>query len=83
MGQNDKIGESSYFKITTELSQKEKLQMHYEAVSRDEIKANKKQEQRLFIYQVILVIILITLAYVKEKYFPSHIDWIERIIKKI
>ena len=83
MGQNNKIGESSYIKITKQLSQKEKLQLHYEAVSGDEIKANKIEEQRLFIYQVILVIVIITLAYVKEKYFPSHIDWVERIIKKI
>ena len=39
MGQNNKIGESSYIKITTQFSHKEKLQMHYEAVSGDEIKA--------------------------------------------
>ena len=83
MGQNNKVRESSYIKITNQLSHKEKLQMHYEAVSCEEIKANKKQEKRLFIYQVILVIVIISLAYVKEKYFPSHIDWVEGIMKEI
>ena len=82
MGQNNKIGESSYSKITRPLSEKEKLHLHYEAVSDNEINANKKQELRLFVYQVIFVIVLITLAFVKERFFPSHIAWIEWIMEK-
>ena len=82
MGQNSKIGESSYSKITTPLSEKEKLQLHYEAVSDNEIKTNKKQEQRLFIYHATFVISIITLAVVKEKFFPSHLGWIEWITQK-
>ncbi len=81
MGQNNKIGKSSYIKITTPLSEKEKLRMHYEAVADNEIKANRKQEQRLFIYQVIFVVALITLAFVKEKFFPSDIGWVESIMQ--
>ena len=83
MGQNNKVRESSYIKITNQLSHKEKLQMHYEAVSNDEIKMNKKQEQRLFIYQVIFVIVIITLAFVKEKFFPSDIGWVQWIMQKL
>ncbi len=83
MGQNNKVRESSYIKITTQLSEKEKLQMHYEAVSNNEIKMNKKQEQRLFIYQVIFVIVIITLAFVKEKFFPSDIAWVQWIMQKL
>jgi hypothetical protein len=82
MGQNNKIRESSYIKITTPLSEKEKLQLHYEAVSKEEIKANKKQERLLFIYQVIFVIVIMILAFVKEKFFPSHIEWVEWIMQK-
>jgi hypothetical protein len=47
--------------------------MHYEAVSCNEVKVNKKQERHLFIYQVIFVIVIITLAFVKEKFFASDI----------
>ena len=83
MGQNNKIGQSSYLKITTQLSEKEKLHLHYEAGSKDEVKVNRKQERRLFIYQVIFVVSLITLAFVKEKYFPSHIGWVEWIMQKL
>jgi hypothetical protein len=82
MGQNNKVRESSYIKITTPISEKEKLQLHYEAVSNDEIKANKKQERLLFIYQVIFVIVILMLAFVKEKFFPSHIEWVEWIMQK-
>jgi hypothetical protein len=83
MGQNNKIGESSYIKITTQLSEKEKLRMHYEAVTNNEIKANKKQEKRLFIYQVSFVIVIVALAFVKERFFPSHIGWVESIMQKL
>jgi hypothetical protein len=83
MGQNSKVRESSYIKITAPLSQKEELQMHYEAVSDNEIKVNKKQERHLFIYQVIFVIVIITLAFVKEKFFPSDIGWVQWIVQKI
>ncbi len=83
MGQNNKIGKSSYIKITTPLSEKEKLRQHYEAVSNDEIKANKKQERRLFIYQVIFVIVILILAFVKEKFFPSGLEWVEWIMQKL
>ena len=83
MGQNNKIGESSYIKITTPLSEKEKLRLHYEALSDNEIKANKKQERLLFVYQVIFVLVLIILAFVKEKFFPSDIEWVKWIMQKL
>ena len=82
MGQNNKIGKSSYIKITTELSEKEKLRMHYEAVTNNEIKVNRKQEQRLFIYQVFFVIVIVVLAFIKEKFFPSDIGWVQSIMQK-
>ena len=82
MGQNSKVRESSYIKITNQLSHKEKLQLHYEAVSGNEVKVNKKQERHLFIYQLIFVIVIITLAFVKEKFFPSDIGWVQWIMQK-
>ena len=82
MGQNNKIGQSSYIKITTPVSEKEKLRLHYEALSGNKIKANKKQERLLFVYQVIFVLVLIMLAFVKEKFFPSHIEWVEWIMQQ-
>ena len=83
MGQNNKIGQSSYIKITTQLSEKEKLHLHYEAVTGDELKANKKQEQRLFIYQIFFVIVIIALAFIKEKFLPSDIGWVKWIMQKL
>jgi len=83
MGQNSKIRESSYRKITTPLSKKEELRLHYEAVSDNEIKTNTKQEKRLFIYHVTFVISIVTLAVVKEKFLPSHLGWIEWIMQKL
>ena len=82
MGQNNKIGKSSYIKITIPISEKEKLRLYYEAVSNGEIKANKKQERLLFVYQLIFIMVLIMLAFIKEKFFPSHIEWVEWIMRK-
>ena len=82
MGQNNKIGESSYIKITTPISEKESLRQHYEEVSGNEIETNKKKERLLLVYQVILVLVLIMLAFVKEEFFPSHIGWVEWIMQK-
>lgn len=82
MGQNSKIRESSYSKITTQLSTKEESGLQYDAISKNEIETNKKHERTLFLYQLIFIVILLALAFIKEKFFPSHISWIDWMMQK-
>ena len=83
MGQNTKIGQGSYRSVTVPVSEKEEVNMRYNALLNEEIKAHKKHERRLFFYHAALVVTLITIAFVKEKFYPSHIEWIDWVMAKI
>ena len=81
MGQDSKIGQSSYSRLAVPLSEEENM-LRYGALHEAEIKADKKKERRLFIYQVLLVTALIAAAFVKEKFYPSGVEWINWLFNK-
>ena len=77
MGQDTKVGQSSYSRLTVPVTGKEEATLQLEARYMQEVEADRKREQRLFIYQVLLVATLITAAIVKEKFFPSGVEWVD------
>lgn len=82
MGQDSKIGQSGYSRLTVPFSEEEENMLRYAALHEAEIKADKKKERRLFVYQVLLVTTLSAAAFVKEKYYPSSVEWIDWLFSK-
>ena len=81
MGQDSKIGQGSYSRLAVPLSEEENM-LRYAALHEAEIKADAKRERRLLIYQVLLVATLIAAAFIKERFYPSGVEWINWLFNK-
>ncbi len=82
MGQDSKIGQGSYSRLAVPLSEEEENMLRYAALHEAEIKADKRKERKLFVYQVLLVTALIAGAFIKEKFYPSGVEWINWLFNK-
>ena len=82
MGQDSKIGQGGYSRLAVPLSEEEENMLRYAALHEAEIKADAKRERRLLIYQVLLVTTLIAAAFIKERFYPSGVEWINWLFNK-